>query len=265
MARNLWSDRPLGVKLSALVAAGAVSLGVFAVLTYQALEGTGEAAEELLASAEGTEDVLLADMMHDAVRGDVLQALVSGGQGELYAGAVTDLAEHDQFFRDILAEAVADDLNAEVNAAVADVTPAVEAYLDSAGEIVEAAGTDPALAAAAYPRFAADFAVLEDELPTLGDAVAAYGEQAAARSAEQRATAITLSMIVAAAGIAVLALLGWVITRSVVGPLRRVGAVLAALAEGDLRQSAHVDSKDEVGRMAATSLPSARTPSGLWA
>ena len=59
---------------------GCGALGIFAVVSLQALSGTGETAEELLASAEGTEDVLLADMMHDAVRGDVLQALVSGGR-----------------------------------------------------------------------------------------------------------------------------------------------------------------------------------------
>ena len=55
MARNMWSDRPLGVKLAALVGAGAVSLGVVAVITVQALNGTGVTADELLAGAEATE------------------------------------------------------------------------------------------------------------------------------------------------------------------------------------------------------------------
>ena len=40
MAR-FWSDRPLGVKLAALVAAGALALAVFAVTTVQALRATG--------------------------------------------------------------------------------------------------------------------------------------------------------------------------------------------------------------------------------
>ncbi len=47
MARNLWSDRPLGVKLSALVVTGAVSLGVFALISVNALNGTGEQTEEV--------------------------------------------------------------------------------------------------------------------------------------------------------------------------------------------------------------------------
>ena len=251
MSSNVWSDRPLGVKLSALVGVGAMSLSVFAFITVQALQGTGETADELLASAEGTEDVLLADMMHDAVRGDVLQALVSGGQGRLYDGARADLAEHDESFRSILAEVVGDGLSPEVDAAVTAVTPEVEAYLASAQEIVTAAGVDPARADAAYPQFAADFAVLEDELPSLGDAVAAFGNQAAADSENQRGTATTLALVVAAAGVLLLGLLGWVITRSVVRPLRRVAAVLDGLADGDLRGESGVTSRDEVGRMAA--------------
>jgi methyl-accepting chemotaxis protein len=252
MAHSLWSDRPLGVKLAALVGLGAVSLTVFAVITVQALHGTGETADELLASAEATEDALLADMMHDAVRGDVLQALVSGGQGTLYRGAQDDLTAHEEFFRTILAEVLDDDLSPEVDAAVTDVSPSVDAYLTSARQIVTAVGVDPEAASAAYPQFADDFAALEDELPAVGDAVRTYAEAAAANSTDQRTTAITLSVVVAATAFLVLGLLGWVITRSVVGPLRRVGAVLDGLADGDLTGSAGVDSRDEVGRMAAS-------------
>jgi methyl-accepting chemotaxis protein len=251
MARSLWSDRPLGVKLAALVAVGAAALGVFAVISVQALNGTGDTAQDLLATTEGTRDALLADMMHDAVRGDVLQALVSGGQGELYEGAVVDLADHDKTFRDILAEIVDDAISPEVLAAEAELRPAVEAYLASAQSLVTAAGVDPARARAAYPQFSAAFATLEEELPKLGDAMDAFAAAAATNSAEQRSTAITQSFVIVGVGLAVLGALGWVITRSVVRPLRRVGTVVAAMADGDLRGSTGVTSKDEVGRMAA--------------
>ncbi|MDP9430593.1 MAG: hypothetical protein M3Q47_17800 [Actinomycetota bacterium] len=45
-----WSDRPLGGKLSALVAAGAVSLGVFAVIAVSEITGTGGPKAALMAS-----------------------------------------------------------------------------------------------------------------------------------------------------------------------------------------------------------------------
>ena len=194
MARNLWSDRPLGVKLGTLVAAGAVVLAVFALIAIRALQSTETTAGELLASAEVTEDVLMADMMHDAVRGDVLQALVSGGRGDLYRGAVADLAEHDEVLRDLLAEIAGDGLSPEIVAAVEEVTPAVDAYLLAAQQIVTTAGQDPVAAQAAYPAFGQAFSALEDELPVLGDAVATFAEDAVAQADGQRSTAITLAL-----------------------------------------------------------------------
>ena len=251
MARNLWSDRPLGVKLSALVATGAISLGAFAVVTYTALEGTAETADELVISGQAGNDVVLADMMHDAVRADVLQALVSRGQGEMYDGAVTDLSEHGTYFQELLDELVAEDLSREVTAAVEAVRPAVDEYLASADSIVTLAATDPIAARAAYPAFGEAFEALEEVLPQVADAVAAFGAEAVTHSEGQRSTAEQLAVVVAAAGVLILAGLGWVVTRSVVGPLRRVGAVVTAMAEGDLTGRTGVESRDEVGRMAA--------------
>src|SRR5215218_3617585 len=157
MVRKLWSDRPLGMKLAALVTAGALALAVFALITVQALNGTGQTADQLLAASEATEDVLLADMMHDAVRADVLQALLSAGQGALYASAVSDLADHSDNFRAIIDEALADELSPEVLAALESVQAPVEGYLDSAQHLVSTAGIDPASARAEYPAFAGAF------------------------------------------------------------------------------------------------------------
>jgi methyl-accepting chemotaxis protein len=43
--------------------------------------------------------------------------------------------------------------------------------------------------------------------------------------------------------------LGWIITRSIVAPVQGFLAVLKNLAEGDLTQEAHVDSRDEIGHL----------------
>src|SRR4051812_40454122 len=101
MTRNIWSDRPLGVKLSALVAIGAASLGIFALISVQALEGTGETARHLVSTGDATGLALEADMMHDAVRGDVLAALLGTGTPG-YQNAVRDLTGHSANFRDLL-------------------------------------------------------------------------------------------------------------------------------------------------------------------
>ena len=50
MAHLLWSDRPVGVKLGAIVVAGAVYLGAFALITVQALNGTGDTTDQILST-----------------------------------------------------------------------------------------------------------------------------------------------------------------------------------------------------------------------
>ena len=250
MAHSLWSDRPLGVKLAAIVGVGAVSLGAFALITVQALQGTGEHAQELLATNQATGEALEADMMHDAVRADVLQALLDP-EGPQYQSAVTDLADHSATFRAILATVADEHVSPEVDAAVEAVAPLVEQYLTSADAILTEIARDPAQGAAAYPAFLQTFSTLEQELPTVGAAIEVAAKSAVQDTTDQRSTAITQAILVAAAGVLVLSALGWIVTRSVVGPLRKVGAVLAALAEGDLRTTSGIESKDEVGAMAA--------------
>jgi methyl-accepting chemotaxis protein len=248
---RFWSDRPLGVKLAALVAAGALALAVFALLTVQSLRATGERVDALLAANRATGLAEEADMMHDAVRADVLQALLSGGTGQQYQGAAGDLQDHTAHFGQVLDEITAGHLSDDVDAAVAAVGPDVQDYLTAAQQEVTLAGQDPAAAFAGYAAFSQQFSALEESLPTVAEAIGAHAGDAVDRTTSERGTAITLAVLVAAGGALLLAVLGWVITRSVVRPLRRVGAVVAALAEGDLRGTTGVTSRDEVGRMAA--------------
>jgi methyl-accepting chemotaxis protein len=63
----------------------------------------------------------------------------------------------------------------------------------------------------------------------------------------QRNTYILLSAGVVAILLAVA--LGWLITRSIVGPIQGFMGVLGALAEGDLTREATVDSRDEIGQL----------------
>jgi methyl-accepting chemotaxis protein len=247
---RFWNDRPLGVKLAGLVAAGALALAVFALITVQALRGTGERVDALLAANHATGLAEEADMMHDAVRADVLQALMSGGVGDQYQGAVTDVQDHSENFQKILDEIAAAHVSADVDAAVAAVRPDVESYLEAGRQEVALVATNPAAAAAGYAQFGEQFSTLEESLPSVAAAIEDHAKQAVARTTDERGTAITQAVLVAAGGVLLLAVLGWVITRSVVGPLRRVGAVVTALAEGDLRGTTGITSKDEVGRMA---------------
>jgi hypothetical protein len=67
---------------------------------------------------------LVADMMHDAVRADVLRALRT--DGAQHEAALNDLADHSSTLKDSLAKVAREDLPRQVHAAVVAVTPAVD-------------------------------------------------------------------------------------------------------------------------------------------
>ena len=131
MSHGLWSNRPLGVKLAALVAAGALASLILLLVGIQGLHGAGAKSDVLVRTNAATGDALLADMMHDGIRGDVLQALLAG-KGEQYTSSVTALEEHSVTMREALARVAEESLSADVTRAVEEITPPVEGYLDSA-------------------------------------------------------------------------------------------------------------------------------------
>ena len=61
----------------------------------------------------------------------------------------------------------------------------------------------------------------------------------------------TLLFTVLGAGVLLAMALAWWVTRLIVRPLRRVDAVLTAVADGDLTQQTGIRSSDEIGHMAA--------------
>ncbi|MDQ1710199.1 MAG: methyl-accepting chemotaxis protein, partial [Frankiaceae bacterium] len=93
-------------------------------------------------------------------------------------------------------------------------------------------------------------AVLQD-VQQLEDAVIldVQRETAAAHALGQQARDRVLILL--GFGIAIAIIGGWVAARLIAKPLRRAVTVLTAVADGDFTQTLDIDSRDEVGRMAA--------------
>ncbi|WP_344860786.1 methyl-accepting chemotaxis protein [Planomonospora alba] len=86
------------------------------------------------------------------------------------------------------------------------------------------------------------------------DLRAAQAKAAAANAADAHDAVTSIATrvgVIGGAGLAAGLGLAWLVARSIVGPLRRVTAVLDSLSQGDLTQRAEVERRDEVGTMAA--------------
>ncbi|TIC83948.1 methyl-accepting chemotaxis protein [Nocardioides sp. GY 10127] len=230
----------------AVVALVVASLGAF---SFRALGVEAASARTLQDASTATRAALVADMMHDSIRGDVLQVLANPGNASVFASATADLEEHSAELTAQLDAVVALGLGTGVDQAVAQTRPVAESYLAAATTFMDSAERSPVGAATAWPGFMTSFKELEAAMPAVADAVQAYADDVAAQvEAEQAMRWQVLGGV--AFGLALVTVLGLLLARSISGPLAGVLHVVEGLAEGDLTRTAGLTRRDEIGRMA---------------
>ncbi|MCK6549045.1 methyl-accepting chemotaxis protein [Myxococcota bacterium] len=192
---NGWS---LKQKLGALAASSALVMALVVAVFWSTMDDVGRALDDSLVVATAMRDHLEADMMHDALRADVLAALYASARGDRAeeAGIRAELAEHADHFRRVLAELEGLALPAELRARILDVRPALDAYVASAERITSAAFTDPTDARRRWPEFAAAFAALESKNAEVSDLLEARNveSRAAAKASTERAISAVLAV-----------------------------------------------------------------------
>jgi len=194
-----------------------------------------------------------ADMMHDALRGDVLILLRARTTTE-HDGASADLQEHTAQFRaDLQANSsrVNDRLVAD---ALREIAPALESYIGQAQSIARATrGGRPEAGEPLLPRFLQAFSDLETGM---GKAAELIEDRNVEARAEAAAAARRASVLLIAGALLALIALGaaglWVAV-SIRRPLTALRTRLAEVADGDgdLTQRLDDSARDELGAVAA--------------
>ncbi|QYF94204.1 MCP four helix bundle domain-containing protein [Massilia sp. PAMC28688] len=221
---------------------------------FHAVRALNGAMDDIASNGSAIKDQLQADMMHDAIRGDVLGALLGATNGDQAQAqeAAKDFAEHAALLRARLASMDDNTDDAVLKQDMARVLPDAEAYLASAATMIKGAAVDKDAAQAAYPAFLVSFRKLEDSMGELSEHIernsAAAGVAADSTAGRARLQIIgvsLLSMLVALA-------LAMVNTRAIVRPLDAAIASAARIARGDLSADAGHDQADpgtETGRL----------------
>ena len=205
---------------------------------------------EQAAAASLLQNHMEADMMHDAVRADVLGALLGGGDAARQQ-TLSDLKEHlDTLSRAIDKDAAFTGVESIV-AATSKLKAPMDAYAAAAQKIVEAAGTDPVTARAQMPAFMEQFRALEKSMRAASDAIDSHAHQVAASSATLGTVAMIILSITLLAGMGTAFLLAQAARRLLVRPLLDLADTMRALDGGDLSvRVPHADREDELGGMA---------------
>ncbi len=194
-----------------------------------------------------------ADMMHDALRSDVLFAILTGPNGSAADRNTVkqDLEDHAASFESSIAELQALSLPPQIREQVNAVVPPLNAYLASAREIVGLALTSSEEGRKKLPDFMVAFSELEDSMGALGEQIESSGS--AVGTEIQETNKLVKGVLLMGAALAAVALA--VITRSISGsisrPLTEVKQGLGQMAGGNLDtpiQGTH--RLDEIGEIA---------------
>jgi methyl-accepting chemotaxis protein len=195
-----------------------------------------------------------ADMMHDTLKSDVSQAIMSSDPslGISIADVRAAMAEHVSAFNNDIHEGQAVARDPAVKAALAEVDAPLKAYIASAQDLVAVADSDPAATRAKLPGFMTQFEALEGAMESASEKIeqAATRDAAAAESLSRTGQAVMGALLVSAALLAVFLIIA--AQKGLITPLNLITACLRRLSKGDLTtQIPRSRHDDELGEMTA--------------
>ncbi|MDI6100838.1 methyl-accepting chemotaxis protein [Actinoplanes sp. NEAU-A12] len=238
--QNIGTAKRLGV----IVATGAVALGGMAIITLTGQSSLATQAEEMRKL-----EACLAAINH-----------LNNRQSELKVDAYRSALGHD------VSEDVVDDVQSAVDAADAIVAsglppallqefqsyrPDFEDFNVFITEFVTAGVADPKSVIGRTDEIAERNNKTDDALDALNEKVAAAVAEQTAEMADTVSSTRTVAIVVAGIGLALLIGMAVPLVRSILGPIRKLGAVIDALDSGDLTVRSGITSQDELGVMAA--------------
>lgn len=277
----------VGHKISALAATTGLLLlllGGFVQNRFQTVTAAGTQVVTLTAALHHHSE---SDMMHDALRADVLAALLAARAGNTAAidEAARDQDEHEKNFRENLAATASIELTPALKQELAGVVGPLDTYITAARTIIALAARDGPAAERSMPAFMTAFAQLEDRMGAISDRLTAEAETVNNRSITASEGFVRQLWIGAAAALSLLVALAFVVTRSIPRPFiaiierlrhavgvnvsssEQVSRTSTELATGSSQQAASLEetsaSLEEISSMAKRNAEIARRASTL--
>ncbi len=232
-------------KLLAFAGMGVLTTLVVGGVGYHSASRQTAAMADVQLSLSTLRNHLEGDMMHDAMRSDVLGALLAARNGHRDRVALEgDVKAHFERFSGTLTENRQRPLPPDMMAALEAIAPSLSAYGTSAVRMVSLAFTDLKAAEADMPDFSRAFSQLERDQERFADLVEANALQAQKRADEQAADALAwmaATIVVASVTFLLAAIL---LMAGILRPLAKLRDAISAL-HGDGADKAAVDAADE--------------------
>lgn len=197
----MFAFHTVRARLRAVAFLGAAGIFAVAVAGQFSLRLASSATEDLVSNNSAQRFQVDSDMMHDAMRGDVLESLFAAQRGDSAAVKASQdaLREHAARFMASLNSADQLLVGTPIAAELPALRKSVSEYAASAAAVQEVALADAAKAPELYQRFLARFEEVEVGMEAFGDRIQATSEQVQESTASQfsRATWIIWTIFAA--------------------------------------------------------------------
>lgn len=248
-----FAPLPLTVKLMAVNILLVVSLAAVVLVAWRMLPAEADAAADVILLTDAQRANQNADMLHDAMRSDVLASLLAGQAPGMSAESVREsLRRHASEFRAEIGRLNKMPLKPEARQSVVEAYISGLHYLAVTEQHVELGLADRNAGLAEVPVFETAYEEAKTALGRQADELARASVQVQATS---RAAAEQAQRWLALAA-AVSVFVGWIcvalVARSIRRSLTSLSEVAVAIAEGDLERRSGVQTKDEVGLLASS-------------
>jgi len=203
--------------------------------------------------ADAIRNHMHADMMHDALRGDVLLGLKASAEGDTsgVSAAAAEARAHSDEFKASIGENRELKLSEEIEQTLLALQPRLAAYIASANDIVELAGIDSAAASAGFPEFIRNFEALEADMEAAGDQIQSAAGQTSADVGQEKQTLQIILFAVLMTAAAIIGTVSYLAMRGIIKPIASMTRAMTALSKGDTTTEIPARSRrDEIGLMA---------------
>jgi methyl-accepting chemotaxis protein len=228
-------------------------VGIVGLIGFYAVRSLDGAMDSISVNGGAIKAQLQADQAHDALRSDVLAAMLASANGnaEQLKQAQADARDHAALFNRLLGEMDGLATSADLIRAMAQVRPDVSTYLASVSEMMKSDNSDKAAAQAGFAKFMQHFRTLEKSMSQLSALI--ESESAASRSAGDKVVGQANMLIIGTlvASMLITLAVGLAVARSIIGPLDEAIVFAARISAGDLGTDLAVDAGDrtETGRL----------------
>jgi methyl-accepting chemotaxis protein len=222
-----WSIR---AKLTGLAAISLAMVVLTGLVGYGLLKTPVQMIKDQTMAAQAQINHMEGDMMHDALRGDVLASLAADN-AEDWEACRKDMAEHGAHFREMLAANSALPLDPAMKAELAKLAPKLEAYIKSAESTIGASFKERGERAKILPPFLAAFDELETAQSVLSDLFNSASAEFVVKNGKTMNHASLLLAVLAAVACLVIGAAAYFITTSITSKLLRVVAAMEASSQ----------------------------------